>query len=132
MILGLAVLVVIVLGLFYRELLYVTFDEEAAQVSGVPTRRINMILIILSALVVSVAIPIVGVLLIGALIVIPVISALQLRKNFLQTIVYAEIISIFSVIAGIFASFYFDLSTGGTIVLLMLAIFSTLYIIKNN
>ncbi len=129
---GLAVLVIVVLSIFYRQLLYVTFDEEAAQVSGVPTRRINLILIILSALVVSVAIPIVGVLLIGALVVIPVISALQLRKNFFQTIVYAEIISIFSVIAGIFASFYFDLSTGGTIVLLMLAIFFIIYIIKNN
>lgn len=131
-ILGLAALVIVVLSIFYRQLLYVTFDEEAAQVSGVSTRRINLILIILSALVVSVAIPIVGVLLIGALVVIPVISALQLRKNFLQTIVCAEIISIFSVIAGIFASFYFNLSTGGTIVLLMLAIFFIIYIIKNN
>ncbi len=131
-ILGLAVIVIIVLSLFYRELLYVTFDEEAAQVSGIPTRRINFILIILSALLVSVAIPIVGVLLIGALVVIPVISALQLKRNFLQTIIYAEVISLFSVITGIFISFYFDLSTGGTIVLLMLAIFFTIYIIKNN
>ena len=131
-ILGLAVLVITVLALFYKKLLYVTFDEEAAQVSGIPVRRINIILIILSAFTVSLAIPIVGVLLIGALIVIPVISALQLRKSFFQTIVYAEIISIFSVIAGIFASFYFNLSAGGTIVLLMLAIFFTIYIIKHN
>jgi zinc transport system permease protein len=131
-ILGLAILVIIVLALFHRELLYVTFDEDAAQVSGIPVRRMNILLIVLSALVVSLAIPIVGVLLIGALIVIPVISALQLRKNFLHTIIYAEIISISSVVAGIFASFYFDLSAGGTIVLLMLAIFFIIYIIKHN
>jgi zinc transport system permease protein len=131
-ILGLAILVIIVLGLFYKKLLYVTFDEEAAQVSGIPVRKINIILIILSAFTVSLAIPIVGVLLIGALIVIPVISALQLRKSFLQTIIYAEIVSTFSVISGIFASFYFNLSAGGTIVLIMLAIFFIIYIIKHN
>jgi zinc transport system permease protein len=132
LIFGLAVLVIIVLSLFYRELLYVTFDEEAAQVSGIPTRRMNILLIVLAALVISLAIPIVGVLLIGALIVIPVISALQLRKNFFYTMLCAEIISIFSVVAGIFASFYFNLSAGGTIVLLMLAIFFIIYIFKNN
>lgn len=132
LILGLAVLVVVVISLFYKELLYVTFDEEAAQVSGMPVRRINTLLIILSALVVSLAIPIVGVLLISALVVVPVVSALQLRTNFIRTVIFAEIISIFSVIAGIFFSFYFDLSAGGTIVLLMLAIFFIIYIIKRK
>jgi zinc transport system permease protein len=132
LILGLAVLVVVVISLFYKELLYVTFDEEAAQVSGIPVRRINTLLIILSALVVSLAIPIVGVLLISALVVVPVVSALQLRINFIKTIIFAEIISIFSVIVGIFVSFYFDLSAGGTIVLLMLAIFFIIYIIKHK
>jgi len=132
LILGLAVVVVIVISLFYKELLYITFDEEAAQVAGMPVRKMNTLLIILSALVVSLAIPIVGVLLISALVVIPVVAALQLRKNFVRTILFAEIISIFSVIAGIFISFYFDLSAGGTIVLLMLAIFFIIYIIKHK
>jgi zinc transport system permease protein len=132
LILGLAIVVVIVISLFYKELLYVTFDEDAAQVSGMPVRRMNILLIILSALVVSLAIPIVGVLLISALVVIPVVAALQLRKNFIKTILFAEMISIFSVIAGIFISFYLDLSAGGTIVLLMLAIFFCIYIIKRT
>ena len=65
----------------------------------------------------------VGVLLIAALIVIPAVAALQLRRSFARTIVYAEAISLFSVLAGIFTSFYLSLSTGGTIVLIMLAIF---------
>ncbi len=129
-ILILAVIVVAVLAFFYKELVYVTFDEEAAQVSGINTRRINTILIILAALVVSLSIPIVGVLLIGALIVIPVVAALQLKVNFLRTILFAEIISIFSVIAGIIGSFYLNISAGGAIVLLMLAIFFCIYIIK--
>lgn len=119
----LSLCVIAVLLTFYKELIYVTFDEESAKVSGINTRLINTILIIISALAVSLSIPIVGVLLISALIVIPVVTALKLRKSFIQTIIYAELISIFSVISGIITSFYLDLATGGTIVLIMLLIF---------
>src|SRR5205085_1342763 len=106
-----------------KELLFVTFDEEAARVSGIPTRFINIVLIVLAALTVALSIPIIGILLISALIVIPVVSALQLKKSFLHTIFYAEVFSILSIIAGIIASFYLNIPAGGTIVLLTLAIF---------
>jgi len=129
-ILILAFVVIIVLGAFYKELVYATFDEEAARVSGVPVRIVNTVLVMLSALTVSLAIPIVGVLLVAALIVIPVVAALQLRKSFTRTIVYAEFISLFSVISGIFVSFYLNLSTGGVIVLITLAIFILVFLIK--
>ncbi|MBU3978801.1 metal ABC transporter permease, partial [Patescibacteria group bacterium] len=85
---------------------YVTIDEEAAKLSGVPTKFINILLIVLSAFTVALSIPIVGVLLISALIVIPVVSALQLKKSFLTTIFFAEGFSLFSVVAGITSSFY--------------------------
>lgn len=128
----LAVIVIGVLLLFYKELVFVTFDEDAAKVSGIPTRLINTILILLAAVTVSLSIPIVGVLLISALIVVPVVTALQLRNNFIKTIFWAEIISLFSVISGIFLSFYLNLSTGGTIVLIMLAIFIFIFGIKKG
>ena len=129
-ILTLAVVVIVVLGIFYKQLVYITFDEEAAKVSGISTRLVNTVLIVLAALTVALAIPIVGVLLIAALIVIPVVTALQIRKSFMCTIIYAEVVSLFSVVSGIFASFYFNLSTGGTIVLIMLAIFACAFVIK--
>ncbi len=128
----LSVTVIFILAFFYKELVYVTFDEEAARVSGVPVRLVNTVLIILTALTVGLAIPIVGVLLIAALIVIPVIAALQLRRSFLKTILYAEAISLISVISGIFVSFYINLSTGGTIVLIMIAIFVVIFAIKRS
>ncbi len=109
--------------LLYKELVYISFDEESAHVSGIPVRAVNTLLIAVAALTVSLAIPIVGVLLISALIVVPVITALQFKKNFLLTLLVAEGISIFSVLFGIFISFYLNLPTGGTIVLVMLAIF---------
>lgn len=115
--------VIVVLFAFFKPLLYVTFDEEAARVSGMPTRFLNLALILLTALTVSVSIPIVGVLLIAALMVIPVIAALQWKCGFTGTIVIAEAISILSVLAGIIASFYLNLATGGTIVLIMLFAF---------
>lgn len=126
----LAIIIVALLVLFYKELVYITFDEESAKVSGLPVQFINTLFIILVALTISLAIPIIGILLITALIVIPVVTALQLRKSFKKTILYSEIISIFSVISGIFISYYFNLSTGGTIVLLMLGIFSIVMLIK--
>jgi zinc transport system permease protein len=119
----LAVIVLVTVIALFKELVFITFDEEAAQVSGLPVQKLNLIFILLAAMTVSLAIPIVGVLLIAALIVIPVVTALQLRRGFIPTIVYAEIFSIFSVVAGIFLSFYFNLATGGTIVLVMLLIF---------
>lgn len=116
---------VVIAGVYiaYKELLYVSFDEEAAQVAGIPTRLINVLLIMLAGLTVSISIPIVGALLIAALIVIPVLTALQFKLSFKKTIFVAEILSIFSVVVGIFASFYLNLSAGGTIVLLLVAFF---------
>ena len=127
----LAVVVIAVLVIFYKELIYVTFDEEAARVSGIPTRPINTVFMILTAVTIALAIPIVGVLLISALLVVPVVASLQLKKNFIQIVIYAEAISLFSVVSGIIVSFYFNLSTGGTIVLVMVAIFTGIFLYKN-
>ncbi|MCX6716912.1 MAG: metal ABC transporter permease [Candidatus Taylorbacteria bacterium] len=128
----LAVVVIVILFAFYKELVAISFDEESAKVNGIPVKLINTVLIILSALTVSISIPIVGILLISALIVVPVVTALQLRVSFAKTILYAEIFSLFGVVAGIFASFYLNLSTGGTIVLIMLAVFAFVFLFSNN
>lgn len=119
----LGILVIAAITAFYKELLFVTVDEEAAKVSGIPTEFINILLIVLAALTVSLAIPVVGVLLIAALIVIPVVAALQFKTGFMKTIFIAEVFSVFSVISGIISSFYLNLSPGGTIVLITIAIF---------
>lgn len=125
-------LVLSLVALFYKELVFTTFDELSARIGGIPTRFINNLLILLAALTVSLAIPIVGALLISALIVVPVVTALQFRVGFLKTLAIAEFVSVFSVIAGIFLSFFFDLSTGGTIVLVMLAVFLAVFSLRRR
>jgi zinc transport system permease protein len=126
------ILTAILIFVFFKELIFVTFDEEAAQVSGVPVKFINLLLIMLAALTVSIAIPIVGILLISALVVIPVITALQFHVSFKKTLLYAEVISVFSVVSGIFISFYLNLSTGGTIVIISLIIFVLSLFLKSK
>lgn len=128
----LGAVVVSVIVLFYKEFVYVTFDEQAAKVSGISTKFFNFLLLILTALTISLSIPIVGVLLISALIVIPVISALQFRTNFVKTILIAEAYSLSSVLLGIICSFYWDVSTGGTIVLFTIAFFVLTLVLQSG
>ncbi len=127
---GLGIVVIAIISLLYKELVYISFDEESAKVSGIPTRAINILFIALSALTVALAMPIVGILLVSALMVIPVVTALQLRRGFGQTLLIAECISVGSVIGGLVLSFYLNTSTGGTIVLLTLFIFSLVMLFK--
>ena len=116
---------------FYKELVYISFDEEAATVSGLPVQRLNFLFIILAAVAIAISIPIVGILLVSALMVLPVVAALQLKTRFRATILWAEVISIVSTLSGILISFYLDLSPSGTIVLLMLAFLSIVLFIKH-
>lgn len=121
-----ALLGVIVLSatiVFYKELVFTSFDEESAKVSGIPTKTVNSLLVILAATTVAVSMRIVGILLVSALIVIPVVASLQLSRSFKQTVIIAECISVFSVVSGIFASYYLNLAAGGTIVIIALCIF---------
>ena len=103
--LGLGILTVGLISIFYQKLLYTAFDEESARVNGVPVELINTILIILTAVTVSLSMRIVGVLLIGALMVIPVITAMQLAKSFAQGIFWSIGLALISVIAGLFISY---------------------------
>lgn len=128
----LAILSSVVILALYKKLVFISFDEEAARAAGIPARGINLILIILAAVVIALSIPILGVLLIAALMIIPVLAALQLHLGFGRTLLWAEVISVFSVLSGITASFYLNLSTGGTIVLIMLAIFLLLSVLAEK
>lgn len=119
--LGAAVLVFI--GLLYKELAYLAFDDDSARVSGLPTRFLNQSLVLLAAVTVVLSLRIVGGLLIGALMVIPVAAAMQVSRSFKQTVFLSMGLGLVAVIAGLFASFYLNTAAGGTIVLISLLLF---------
>lgn len=111
------------IALTFKSLVYISFDEESATVTGVPVKMLNALFLALAALTISLAIPIVGVLLISALIVIPVIAAMQFQKKMLTTLLIAQGMAFFSVFIGLVISFYANIAPGGTIVLLTITLF---------
>lgn len=105
---------------YYKSLFCLVFDEEWAETTGLPVAKLNTILIVLAALTVAVSMRIIGVLLVGALMVIPVITASGIGKGFRSTLIAAIALSLFSVGAGITLSYYIGWPSGGTIVIVML------------
>jgi len=128
--LGLATIIVVYF--LYDEFLYVSFNEEAAKVSGIPVSILNSVLVVLTAITVSLSMRIVGLLLIGALMVIPVVAAMQIARSFIKTLVYAVGFGVISVMLGLFISYYLNLAAGGTIVAISLGLFGISAIISHR
>jgi zinc transport system permease protein len=106
------------IGLLYRALAAVVLDEEGALVTGVPVGALNVAVATLAALTVALSMQIVGVLLIAALMVLPVVAAMRIAWSMLSALGLAMVIGLASVLAGLSVSYYADLPPGGTIVLL--------------
>ena len=131
LILSLTGVILIVVLLLYRQLLYSTFNEEQAKVSGIPVEKINYLIVFMAGLTVVTSIQLVGVLLISALFVIPNVSAIMYGKGFKQTAIISMSFSIFSVVAGILISYIFDITPAGTIVLLSIGLLAVTMGIKS-
>ncbi|RJR15029.1 metal ABC transporter permease [Candidatus Microgenomates bacterium] len=132
LILGMAAVVIVTIGVFYKQLLFVTFDEESARINGIAVERMNLLLVILTAVTVSLAMRIVGVLLIGALMVIPVVTAQQIARSFKASIVIALMFALTSVLVGLLLSYYLSLPAGAAIVLLSLLMFIVVMLFKRK
>jgi zinc transport system permease protein len=111
------------IALLYPALLAVSLDEEGAWVSGVPVAALNIVLAGLAGITIAVSMRIVGILLIAALMVLPVIAASRIAWSVRSTILLAMAIGVLSVLAGLTISYYADLAPGGTIVLVAAAAF---------
>lgn len=102
---------------FYDDLFAVTFDQELAQSMGVNTRRINVILFLLTAIAAVLAMKVAGIMLVSALLILPALTALQLSVSFRATMMAAVAFSILAVVCGIVFAFLLNLPAGATIVL---------------
>jgi len=122
LILALTGAILIVILLLYRQLLYSTFNEEQAKVSGIPVEKINYLIIFMAGITVVTSIQLVGVLLISALFVIPNVTAIMYGRGFKQTAIISMSFSVFAVVVGILISYIFDITPAGTIVLLSIGL----------
>lgn len=121
--------VVLTMVAFYRKLLFTTFNEEMARMSGINTVALNYLFVALAAVTVVTAMRLTGILLITALIVLPTISAVRFNRSFRTTILISTAISSSSVVSGIFLSYVLDWAPSGTIVMLLVAILVAVHLV---
>lgn len=123
------VVVVTFIVLLYKEMFLLSFDEEYSEVMKINS-MIHIIFIVLVALVISASMRIVGILLVSAMMTLPVAAAIRITSSFKQLIFTSVLFGEISVILGLFLGFHLDISPGGTIVLVALAILSLTFLIK--
>ena len=112
-----AIIVIAYIRFLYKELFALSFDQDYAKVSGVNSRYIQMVFMIITALVIGASMRIVGILLVSSLMTIPVAAAMQLAKSFKGAMIYSIVFGETAVIVGLVMAYYLDIAPGGTIVI---------------
>lgn len=130
-VLVLSIISVITLFVLYNELIFISFDEEAAKIAGVKVKLINYIFSILVAATISVSIRIVGVLVLSSMIALPVATALQLGKGFKTTLFASVFFSVIAILAGLFISYYAGCAPGGVTAIASVVLLVIVILIKS-
>lgn len=114
---GLSLVVLLIVYLFYYDLFSLTFNEEQARVTGINTTAIHLLLLVLTAVTVVLSIRVVGIMLVSAFLILPSVTALQLARGFTAALWLSMGAAILAVLGGIFFSLVTNLPTGATIVM---------------
>jgi len=121
---GLSVLVITVFMLFYNKIFAITFDEDFALATGIRAKMYNLILAVVIAVVIVLAINLVGALLISALVIFPAMSAMRVFKTFKSVTVCSVIVSVACAAIGMLASILIGTPVGSTIVAANIVVFA--------
>ena len=123
--------VILTIRLLYKELLYFTFDEDMARISGQPVGFLRVLLYLLIALTVVLAMKAVGIILVSALLVIPGMTALLVCKRFANAIVLSAVFSVSACLVGLAGSAWLGISSGAAIVITLTIIFAIFWVVKH-
>ncbi|SFD33266.1 metal ABC transporter permease [Clostridium uliginosum] len=107
----------LILLFIYNKLIYVTFDESGAKTIGINVKLINYIFTLLVGATISLSIRIMGILVVSSIIVVPVATAMQLKKGFNKTLIFSMLFGFLDVMIGLVLSYYINSAPGGTIAL---------------
>lgn len=118
-----SVVVVIFYVLFYNKIFAVTFDEDFAKATGVRARAYNMLMAVITAVIIVLAMNLVGSLLISALVIFPALSAMRIFRNFKSVVICSGIISVLSSLLGMLISLIESTPVGSTIVAVDIVVF---------
>ncbi len=116
-IVGLSVVVMSAVAYYYKDLFYITMDETSARLAGVSVKWLNLLFVVLVSSTITLSMRIVGILLVSSLIVLPVATALQIAKSFKGAFIASIIFAETAILFGMFIAYYYELASGGTIVL---------------
>lgn len=125
---GVSLVAVLFIAFAYRPLLFTTFDEEVANVTGVRTTLVDTLLMIVLAATVLATMNVMGVTLIAATLVVPAVVARMLTDSFAKMLAIATVIGAISGFGGMNLSYHHDLPSGSTIVLVGTSFFILAYI----
>lgn len=120
---GLAVAVLAVIAILWKELLYSTFDPLGAAASGLPVARLDYLFLALIAVTIVISLQAVGIILVVAMLVTPAATAQLLTRSFGRLLSIAALIGVLAPIAGLYLSFWANSASGATIVLVETALF---------
>ena len=126
---GMSVLVVAVFVLFYNKIFAVTFDENFARATGTPAGLYNLLIAVVVAVIIVLAMNLVGSLLISALVIFPALSAMRVFRSFRGVTVCAAALSVVCALAGMLISILAGTPVGSTIVAVQIALFFTFALI---
>ena len=126
------IIITIILFPFWKRWAYSSFDRELAQADRIPVQFDDYLLTILIAVTIVVSIKVVGIVLIAAFLVIPPAASRLLNKSFSKMTLVSVIIGIVTALVGLWISYYLDVPSGATIILLQAAVFFTVMIIKKK
>ena len=118
------IVVLILFILFYNRIFAVTFDESFAKATGIKANAYNLFIAVITAMIIVLAMNLVGSLLISALIIFPALSAMRVITNFKGVVIYSAIISVCSALAGMMISILCSTPVGATIVAVHIVIFA--------
>lgn len=124
-----AIVVVIVFVVFYHKIFCVTFDETFAKATGIQTDKYNLLIAVITAVIIVLAMNLVGSLLISALVIFPALSAMRIFKTFFKVTVCSAVLSVFCAIVGMLLSILVGTPVGSTVVATDIAAFFICYVI---
>lgn len=114
----------------YRRLMFSIVDEETAAVQGVPTKLLEMIFLASIGAMVVVSLKVFGIILVSALVIIPAAAAKNVAKSLNEMTAFAVLFSLLSVVSGLFSSYYLNVASGATIVIVAATFFLLTFIFK--
>ena len=127
--LGLGIAVIVIFILFYNKIFAVTFDENFSKALGIRANAYNLLIAVIIAVIIVLAMNLVGSLLISALVIFPALSAMRIFKNFRSVTLFSAAVSVFCALLGMIISILAGTPVGSTIVAVDVGAFLICYLI---